>query len=86
MYGRHGESKRFFKIWTKRNSTVRKLHYTSLTGTTSDVYGAKEEKESSVPSDSFNFTLSQWERVLEGCNPRVEQKAKKSPQQGQKIR
>lgn len=56
--GGMGSLKDFFKIWTKRNSTARKLPYRSLMGTTSDLYGAKEEKESAVPSDSCNLSKS----------------------------
>lgn len=45
-----------FLIQAKRNSTARKLPYTSLMGITSDLYGAKEEKESAILSDSCNLS------------------------------
>lgn len=81
-----GSWKDFFKIWTKRNNAARKLPYISLMGTTTDLYEAKEEKESAVASDTCNLFFSQQERGFEWCNPRLEQKTKKSPQQGQKTR
>lgn len=40
-----GILKDFLKIWTKRNSTARKLLYIGLVGNTSDLYGGKVEKD-----------------------------------------
>lgn len=54
-----GSWKDFFKIWTKRNNAARKLPYISLMGTTTDLYEAKEEKESAVASDTCNLFFSQ---------------------------